>query len=120
MLGAKANWKSIGVLYLSTMASSHSKEILSHALDSFLSAVDHDQVPQCLYQLYYEQAAGVKQSRLDGLTLDMPGPSLSLSMDDSLLKHVREAWKKVVGDTVDDAEYMVFEDREPVDDDDYE
>lgn len=100
------------------MATSNSKEILSRALESFLSAVDHDQVPQCLYQLYYEQAAGVKQSRLDELTLDLPGPSLSLSMDDSLLKNVREAWKKVVGDTVDDAEYMVFTDREPVDDDD--
>ncbi|KAK1780535.1 GDP dissociation inhibitor [Copromyces sp. CBS 386.78] len=108
------------VLYLSTMATSNSKEVLSRALESFLSAVDHDQVPQCLYQLYYEQAAGVKQSRLDQLTLDLPGPSLSLSMDDSLLKHVREAWKKVVGDTVDDAEYMVFTDREPVDDDDFE
>lgn len=108
------------VLYLTTMATPNTKEVLSSALDSFLCAVERDQVPQCLYQLYYEQAASAKQSRLDELTLDLPGPSLSLSMDDSLLKHVREAWKKVVGDAVDDAEYMVFTDREPVDDDDYE
>lgn len=115
-----ANWNLTGVLYFTTVATSNAKDILSSALDSFLSAVERDQVPQCFYQLYYEQAAGVKRSRLDELTLDLPGPSLSLSMDDSLLKHVREAWKKVVGDTVDDAEYMVFTDREPVDDDDYE
>ncbi|CCC10337.1 hypothetical protein SMACR_02912 [Sordaria macrospora] len=108
----------VGVLYLTTMATSNSKEVLSRALESFLSAMDHDQVPQCLYQLYYEQAAGVKQSRLDELTIDLPGPSLSLSMDDLLLKHVREAWKKVASDTADDAEYMIFTDREPVDDDD--
>ncbi|KAK3496799.1 GDP dissociation inhibitor [Neurospora hispaniola] len=105
------------VLYLSTMATSNSKEILSRSLESLLFAVDRDQVPQCLYQLYYEQAAGVKQSRHDGLILDLPGPSLSLLMDDASLNHVREAWKKVVGDAVDDAEYMVFTAREPVDDD---
>lgn len=115
-----ADWKPTGVLYLSTVATSNSKEILSRSLESLLFAVDRDQVPQCLYQLYYEQAAGVKHSRLDGLILDLPGPSLSLLMDDASLNHVREAWRKVVGDAVDDAEYMVFTAREPVDDDDYE
>lgn len=44
--------------------------------------------------------------------------SLGLAFDDSVLDPVREAWDMVTRDKVDkDAEYMQFEDREGVNDD---
>ncbi|GES63172.1 Rab geranylgeranyl transferase escort protein [Aspergillus terreus] len=47
--------------------------------------------------------------------LAFPPPSLDLAFDDSVLDTVKEAWRLVMGDEAAGQEYMVFEDREPDD-----
>ncbi|KAJ5171117.1 GDP dissociation inhibitor [Penicillium coprophilum] len=41
-----------------------------------------------------------------------PSSSLDLAFEDDTLELVKEAWKKVVGDEVDDADFMMFDDRD--------
>jgi hypothetical protein len=41
-----------------------------------------------------------------------PPSSLDLAFEDDTLDLVKEAWKKVVGDEIDDADFMVFDDRD--------
>lgn len=47
--------------------------------------------------------------------LAFPPPSLDLAFDDSVLDTVKEAWRLVMGHETAGQEYMVFEDREPDD-----
>ncbi|KAJ5742782.1 uncharacterized protein N7511_011183 [Penicillium nucicola] len=44
--------------------------------------------------------------------LRFPPSSLDLSFEDDTLDLVKQAWKKVMGDEVDDDDFMVFEDRD--------
>ena len=106
------------MLYLTTLATSQSREILDLALQSFLGALGQDPGPECLYKLYYEQAAGSGQPQVGGSTFQFPALSLSLAFDDASLSPVREAWAKATGAPADDSEYMVFADREGQMDDD--
>ncbi|KAJ5952921.1 uncharacterized protein N7479_011334 [Penicillium vulpinum] len=46
-----------------------------------------------------------------------PPSSLDLAFEDDTLDLVKEAWKKVVGDAVDDADFMIFDDRDGTSDD---
>jgi hypothetical protein len=76
-----------------------------------------DESPKCLYRLYYQQARGASACTIEGNTLQLPAPSLSLSFDDLSLEPVRQAWTKVMSTEAEDpeTEYMVFSDREPAD-----
>ena len=93
-----------------------SKNILEKALESFLRAVSEDIVPQCLYQFYYEQATGATQQQptADGATtFQFSVPSVTLAFEDSALRPVPEAWRKVMGaEAAADAQYMTFPPRE--------
>ncbi|KAJ5305700.1 hypothetical protein PENANT_c041G07226 [Penicillium antarcticum] len=44
--------------------------------------------------------------------LRFPPSSLDLSFEDDTLDLVKQAWKKIMGDEVDDDDFMIFEDRE--------
>jgi hypothetical protein len=103
---------------LTTLSTPDAKEILGRGLDAFIAATSDGQAPQVLYQLQYEQQAGSNRVEVDGPVFTFTGPSVSLSFDDSTLDPVRMAWKKVIGDAAADAEYLTFEDREGVMDDD--
>ncbi|KAK1758632.1 rab proteins geranylgeranyltransferase component A [Echria macrotheca] len=104
------------ILYLTTVATANSKELLKNALDAFLEAMDEDPRPQTLFELYYEQTKGAGESTKDGAIFNLPGPSLSPCFDDAVLDPVQEAWKEVLGEV--DTEYMTFTDREGVTDED--
>lgn len=106
------------MLYLTTLASSNSKKVLEQALNAFLSAANADQAPSVLYQLQYDQSGGPGDLQVEGSAITFPASSLSLAFDDSSLEPVHQAWKKVMGDAVADAEYMTFPDREGAMDDD--
>lgn len=41
-----------------------------------------------------------------------PPSSLDLAFEDDTLDLVKQAWKRVVGDEVDDADFMMFDDRD--------
>jgi hypothetical protein len=49
-----------------------------------------------------------------------PAPGLDLSFDDGILDQVKQVWKVVMGDDVDDDGYLMFAARESVVDDDDE
>lgn len=94
--------------------------MLELALDQFLGAVPEDQKPEILYTLQYDQLhGGSEHLGLHGSVFTFPTSTSSLSLDDSILEPVREAWKAVMGEAAIDAEYLTFADREgAVDDDD--
>lgn len=111
-------------MYLTTAQSPHSREVLSLALEKFLQSLDEEEAPQALYQLCYDQlAASSSQPQDDDLNVSLPSLPLSLAFDDSVLKFVHGAWKRVIGETAVDAEYMTFPGRNggmDNDDDEYE
>ncbi|KXX79250.1 Rab proteins geranylgeranyltransferase component A [Madurella mycetomatis] len=106
------------VLYFTTLTTPDSREILQKALGVFLGALGEGQSPEILYQLQYEQRDGARELRAEGSVITLPAPSFSLSFDDSTLEPIKEAWRRVMGNTAVDAEYMVFADRENAMDDD--
>lgn len=104
------------MLYLSTTPSEASKATLNKALDSLLAI--HSAKP--LYTLTYTQSQGPSDLKVDGRTLTMRSPRVGLSFDDSSLDVVREAWGALwerYGWEGERGEFMAFEDREGVDDD---
>lgn len=52
--------------------------------------------------------------------LAFPPPSLELKFDDSMLDYVRTMWEKIMGEDAEPDFFMKFEDREAIDDEDYE
>ncbi|KAI1456768.1 GDP dissociation inhibitor [Annulohypoxylon moriforme] len=112
------------VIYCATLTTPQSTERLSKALDALLSAATPPdaQKPICLYKLSYEQSLSPREpsrtTRGKTSTFAFPSPSLNLAFDDSCLDTVKDAWKVVMGDEGPDDEYMVFEDREGMGDDD--
>lgn len=109
-----------GVIYLSTISTTHSKALLEIALSSLLAAIAGPQEPpKSLYQLSYEQNSSPPSLDVDGNVGTFAAPSLSLAFDDSVLDPVRQAWNMVAGDAAEEGvEYMVFEDREGVTEED--
>ncbi|KAI3391336.1 hypothetical protein diail_7508 [Diaporthe ilicicola] len=115
-------------LYLTTIYTSESKSLLEVSVDSLLAALSSEgsSTPQVLYQLYYEQRSTNSSSLSGGQRIvEFPPSPVSLTLEDSALKPVHEAWKKAMGDQTPEetlAEYMIFADREGAgdDDDDYE
>jgi len=115
----RAELTGAGILYLATLASESSKTILEKGLSSLLAAISDEDIPSSLYQLYYEQAVAPNEIRSTNRTFDFPAPSPDLAFSDSALAPVKEAWKLVMGGgDVDEDEYMKFQDREGVGDDD--
>lgn len=50
--------------------------------------------------------AGPIVSRMSGKVLVFPTPSVDLAFDDSILDSVREMWKRIMGDGVDEAVFL--------------
>ncbi|KAL2259140.1 hypothetical protein VTK26DRAFT_7312 [Humicola hyalothermophila] len=106
------------VLYLTTLASADSQELLKQALNAFVEAISEDQPPHILYQFQYDQSGGPRDMRVEGSVVTLPAPNLSLAFDDASLEPIHETWKRVVGDAAVEGEYMTFSDREGAMDDD--
>ncbi|KAI1343360.1 GDP dissociation inhibitor [Xylariaceae sp. FL0016] len=112
------------VIYLTTLSSSGAPQRLEKALDALLqmSMTLAPQAPSCLFKLLYEQYAGKCSSSPNKSTsmFEFPAPSFGLAFDDSCLDAVKDAWNHVTGDSTNDDQYMIFQDRESVGDDDDE
>ncbi|KAI0172754.1 GDP dissociation inhibitor [Hypoxylon sp. FL1284] len=112
------------VIYLTTLAAPQAVQRLESALSHLLATVTPGAAtaPVCLYKLQYEQSLSAREAsntRRGGVsTFAFPSPSLSLAFDDGCLSAVRDAWKLAVGDDASEDEYLVFQDREGVADDD--
>lgn len=120
-----------GLLYASTLSSSHSKALLRQAVSSFLAAATltttsasdsdpaHDGVadPALLYILSYIQRQSSEPAITSVGEYLFPDPSTDLAFDDRILERVEEACRAVLdaetADAVEDTNaFMVFEDRE--------
>lgn len=113
----------LGVLYLSTIQTPDSKAFLEHTTSSLLAALapQDGPAPRCLYQLYYEQqSSNTNALSGQGRILDFPTLPVSLTFDDDTLNPVQEAWRTAMGEAAqeDGVQYMVFADREGMDNDD--
>ncbi|KAI1472552.1 GDP dissociation inhibitor [Daldinia caldariorum] len=112
------------VIYLTTLATSQSAQRLESALNDLIAAATPSEspAPVSLYKLQYEQTLSAREPSVttneETRSFAFPSPSLSLTFDDGCLGPVKEAWKLVMGDKASETEYMVFQDREGVDDDD--
>jgi hypothetical protein len=100
-----------GVLYLTTLSTPDSNEILQKALDAFLST-EEAQTSHILLRLQYEQSGGSADLCAENCVITLSGTPLSLAFDDSTLDPVKEAWKHVMGEGAVESEYMNFPDRE--------
>lgn len=104
---------------MSTPSHSQSRSLLDRALSSFLDAASSDgEPPKCIWRLHYEQAVGTGSLTVDNNigTFGMLPPDLAFN--DSVLIPVQQAWNMVAGTSEDTEEYMKFDDREGVNDDD--
>ncbi|KAI0113898.1 GDP dissociation inhibitor-domain-containing protein [Hypoxylon sp. NC0597] len=112
------------VIYLTTLAAPQSAQRLGSALDALLAAATPIDSPKpvCLYKLQYEQSLSARKpsrtTRGGVSTFAFPSPSLNLAFDDGCLEAVKDAWKLVMGGEASEDEYMVFQDREGVGDED--
>ncbi|KAI1801683.1 GDP dissociation inhibitor-domain-containing protein [Daldinia bambusicola] len=112
------------VIYLTTLASLTAPQWLESSLNYLLAATAPPKgpAPVPLYKLWYEQTLSAREPSVatngETRSFAFPSPSLSLAFDDGCLGPVKEAWKLVMGDDALETEYMVFEDREGVGDDD--
>ncbi|KAH6651843.1 GDP dissociation inhibitor [Truncatella angustata] len=107
-------------IYLTTLASPTSKDILEKALGLLLHSSSADeQAPVSLYKLYYEQQGSAQAASTDTIgsvpKFSFPSLPVDLALDDTSLDTVLEAWKVAMGDKAQEDEYMVFEDREGAD-----
>ena len=110
-----------GVLYASTVASGVSgTQLLKTATSEFLDAVQETPIPVALWSMQYEQTvppdpqSSPPETQPHGADQNIvlaPMP-LDLAFDDAVIETVRDAWRRISGDKVEDAPFMVFEDRE--------
>lgn len=108
MVKAYANHAFIGVLYLTTLHTPQSKDLLEAALTSFL-AITEDGSGKALYKWYYEhQAPSVDASSLD------------LAFNDDILHTVEEQWAAIAGTEAAGEQFLKFEERNALGEDDDE
>ncbi|KAJ4145467.1 hypothetical protein LMH87_004316 [Akanthomyces muscarius] len=110
------------IVYLSTISTPSSRALLDTALSSLLQAASGNlEPPEVVFRLQYEQrGARLPSLNADDSIVTFGAPVLDLAFRDDMLQPVRQAWENFTGQTGEqaDAEYLVFEDREVVDDDD--
>ncbi|KAI0204264.1 rab protein geranylgeranyltransferase component A [Astrocystis sublimbata] len=112
------------IVYLTMDAKPKSAEVLEVALKALLQAMSTgiENGVEILYKLFYEQATSGREpvvtTQGTSTVFEFPAPSLGLAFNDGILSAVQEAWKVVTkGEALDD-EFMKFEDREGMGDDD--
>ena len=86
--------------------------MLETAVAAFIGLAEGGQA-QLLYSVYYEQMPDPVSS-----VLSISATALDLAFNDEILEAVHTDWKKIMGKDVDDAEFMRFEDRSGMNDDD--
>ena len=96
----------LGVLFAATHVSASSKALLQAALEVFLKMAGNGDA-NLLYNLYYEQQSG---SRLRTKPFNL-NSSLDLAFNDEILEDVEEEWKVVTENDSDRGEFMQFEER---------
>lgn len=95
--------------------------LLQSAIDKFLACIDESPQPQVLWYLHFDRKQ-TPPATLDDHDanirctntstphiLKFPDVDPGLVLEDDVLKHVRAAWRRIVGE---DVGFLVFEERE--------
>ena len=111
-----------GVVYFSTVSGADAQGVLREALASLLRAFAADQEPpKSLYELYFEQKGpNPTTSDFEGQVFTFPHLHLDLAFNDATIAKVKPVWKTLMNsdETITEADYMNFDDREGADDED--
>lgn len=115
----------IGVVHANVaLAGDAGQSVLERAVNMLLASVDAK--ASVLWSLRFTQLGNsfgenipdVSRHPVSERVLSFPPPSLDLAFDDSVIDRVRTVWKMIMGDEVDDSQFLQFEDREGALDDD--
>ncbi|KAI0546986.1 rab protein geranylgeranyltransferase component A [Xylaria curta] len=113
------------VIHLTMKAVPQSYEALDDSLALILQVMEttpDEPDADVLYKLYYEQGTSAREpvvkSQGSATVFEFPSPSVGLAFDDTSLGAIKEAWKIVMNNELSDDEFMKFEDREGMGDDD--
>ena len=111
-----------GVIYASTLSSpggcgGEDLRRLATAVAWLLDASPSiDRKPEVLWSLKYRAAGrpvGSEPGAIRFGTFDrvmvFPPPSIDLAFDDSILENVKEIWKRVMGDAVEESAFLRFD-----------
>lgn len=105
-----------GVLYATT---SGDQSLIAAAIAQVIQSVGEPEKPHILWQLRYQQRCDISSASDDvseGKSISLPVSSADLAFDETILDSVKAAWQKITGGQPQ--EFLVFEDRNPVGDDD--
>lgn len=103
--------------------------LLQSAIHKLVASIDESPEPQVLWYLHYDQKrtapatadnydTNIKCAKISNPhVLRLPDIDPGLVLEDDVLKHVRAAWRRIVGE---DEGFMVFEEREGMGDDEAE
>ncbi|KAF4537420.1 hypothetical protein BFW01_g11415 [Lasiodiplodia theobromae] len=97
--------------------------LLNAAVAALLQSINEETTPKILWSMHYEQHSRSNRdapATTHESVLAFPPPSLELKFDDSMLDYVRTMWEKIMGEDAEPDFFMKFEDREAIDDEDYE
>ena len=116
-----------GVIYGSVLLPYHDGQpVIDSAIRQLLAL--EDVVGEILWALRYNQLGhvggkAVSELRPHGISeriISFPAASLELALDDSMIDDVRSVWKMVMGDDVNEDEFLKFGAREAADEEDGE
>lgn len=116
LVASLADALDLGVVYATTHGPS---ELLNQAVERLKSLLAESPPPLSLYALNYEQrdtpaVATSVQNQYDEQTITFPQLSNDLAFDESVLDNVRAAWQKIMGTSAKAEEFLKFEDRNPM------
>jgi len=105
------------VIYATT---SGNQVLISVAITELLQTVDEASRGQVLWNLQYQQSLESSSSSNfdDGKTISLAESSIDLAFDENILESVKAAWQKITGG--EERDFLMFEDRNPVGDEDDE
>ncbi|TID19405.1 putative secreted protein [Venturia nashicola] len=104
------------VLYAAT---SGDQSLITAAILQLTHSVEESEKPQILWQLQYQQRCDAPSTSDDvgeEKAIRLPVSSVDLAFDEHILDSVQAAWQRITGGQPQD--FLVFEDRNPVGDDD--
>lgn len=117
----------LGVIYGSiSLPGSRGQSLLESAVQKLLKSVNSlNEEAKALWSLRYTQLGRVSDDveagqatacEIQPNVFCFPPPSLDLAFDDGTIDLVKQAWRMIMGDEASEDEFMKFEDREVMND----
>ena len=118
---ANSNSHTLAVIYAHTTSHTAARSLLQSAIENLMASIDESPKPQIPWSLHYDQQYTTSATNDDYDTnincpqvsnphvLKLPDLNPGLVLEDDVLKHVRAAWRKIMGE---DEGFMIFGERE--------